>query len=338
VGGGPVDSEVGRAFAVLGFEGCDAVGGEVGVPAFDLRTGGALEGLEVASGGWGQRPGRRVAGDDDLDVGPIEFDGGLLAVGRLEEDRDGPGRVVVAGDGADVASVQGADPVADSKVGGGVPGLGVAAAQRLGVDAGRPGGVLLDGSAEHRPGFEVGEMVDAGQGVDVVSVRIARQRQELGPGPLQAAGDLVEGVAILDGEPDGRVMPGELGVEVIELGPGDDEPVRILAPGELGVARFLVEAVGADGDSDVPRPALGAVGRQGVAVGDVAGVEVVGGQRGRGTVVIESHGDAVATEGCPGDGGGLRVEDAFTVPVAGRMPVEGAAEHDPVTVRQVVAP
>src|SRR5690606_1187279 len=85
-----------------------------------------------------------------------------------------------------------------------------------------------------------------------------------------------EGVADEDDRVGGVVL-GRVGEVVIDAWAADGvEDVGGAAAAEGDVAGFAVEVVGAEGEAAVDGHALGLVDRGGVAMGDVAGVEVVG--------------------------------------------------------------
>ena len=132
---------------------------------------------------------------------------------------------------------------------------------------------------------------------------------------------------------------GQVRVESLRFGSGEDEPVLVATAGQDEVAGFSVEAVGADGDGHVPGAALGAVGGEGVGVVEPAGVEVGGAEVDVGVVVVEADHDA-----CVGAGGqrcGLAVEDVSLGAGGGGGGVVVDAEHDAVAdgeVRSVQVP
>lgn len=87
------------------------------------------------------------------------------------------------------------------------------------------------------------------------------------------------------------------------------------AAAEGDVAGFAVEVVGAEGEAAVDRHALGLVDGGGVAVGDVAGVEVVGGQHADATVVeADAHRVSLRVDAI--DDGSVAVADVEAVVVA----------------------
>ena len=87
-------------------------------------------------------------------------------------------------------------------------------------------------------------------------------------------------------------MPLEFGdglaVQIGGFGVGQDQPVLVAAAGQFDIGALPVEAVGADGDGEIPGAALGAVGGKGVGVGEVPAAGQV--------VVAEHHVDPVAVE------------------------------------------
>ncbi len=85
------------------------------------------------------------------------------------------------------------------------------------------------------------------------------------------------------------------------------------ASGEARVAEFVEEAVVAEEVGGFARHALGFVDGEGVAVGEVAAVDVVAGD-GDGVAVVERDGEIVA--GGADDGATAAVEEIEVVPVA----------------------
>ncbi|MCZ7537289.1 MAG: hypothetical protein M5T61_16190 [Acidimicrobiia bacterium] len=229
-----------------------------------------------------------MAGLDDLGVAPAEAAGGGAPVGGHEGDLHGAGSVVEGGDGADVASVEGLDGVADGDVAGGVLGSGEAVAEDLGVVADEVGGVSFDGAGVDGPAFEGDQVEGRRRLLDGLGVGVLGEGEVLAAGGGESPEQLVVGVGLLAGERDEAVVADQILVEGVEFGGGDDEPVRGPAAGEDEVAGFAVEPVEADGDGEVPGAALGAVGGGGVGVSDGVGGEVVGGEDDVEVVVVHA--------------------------------------------------
>jgi hypothetical protein len=251
-------------------------------------------------------------------------------------DSDRAGAVVVADNRADVAAVVGLHPVADGQVRGCVLRPCDLIGDEAGVAADDPGGFGFDAPAPLSGLFEVAERDRVGELVDVVGVGIAGEGEELGAGPFEALGELGrEVVGLLAGQGDAGVVVGELGVDLVEFGAGEDEPVGLSAPGEAGVAGFAVEAVEADADDKVPGATLGAGGGEGVGVVEVPGRDVVGANDG--VAVAEVEADHEAFRSAVDDGAGFAVEQLGGGAVEGGLLVGVVAQQHAVADRVVAA-
>ena len=126
-----------------------------------------------------------------------------------------------------------------------------------------------------------------------------------------------------------RRSPRAAGGGVVAFGVDDVEVVAEPASGHADVAELSVEGVVAEQQRPVTREALGLVGGGRVAVGEVPGVEVRGGDGGH-VAGVEPHGEGplVGVEGGDGAEAAIR-QSAAAVVAQGEHPVAGLEDALP---------
>ena len=195
--------------------------------------------------------------------------------------------------------VHGLDGLADLDVSGGVLGAFDQCLQRGWCRADSGGGLLLGVGGVERPSLEVGEVDGLGEQIDLRGVRIVGRGKQLRSGAAEPAGEVLVDVEFVVGVHESPVVLVEVAIEAFDLASGGDEPVLVAPAGEKQVARLPVEALDTDADRDIPRPSLGTVAGERVAVVDAAGSDVVVAERDEFVGAVEPHDEPVSVRPQP---------------------------------------